>query len=126
MKMFLTRLGENSRMAVTGDLSQIDLPSGTRSGLHDAVETLQGVTGVDFVRFTDADVVRHPLVTRIVRAYDARDRREKAVPVAGQKADRSEEHTSELQSLMRISYAVFRLKKKNQIKKLLHARYNER
>ncbi|WP_119461715.1 PhoH family protein [Rhodospirillaceae bacterium SYSU D60014] len=87
MKMFLTRLGENSRMAVTGDLSQIDLPSGTRSGLHDAVETLQGVTGVDFVRFTDADVVRHPLVTRIVRAYDARDRGEKAAPAARQRAD---------------------------------------
>jgi len=75
MKMFLTRLGENSRMAVTGDLSQIDLPRGTRSGLQDAVETLAGVSGVDFVRFTDADVVRHPLVTRIVRAYNSREHR---------------------------------------------------
>jgi phosphate starvation-inducible PhoH-like protein len=74
MKMFLTRLGENSRMAVTGDLSQIDLPHGTRSGLLDAVETLKDVPGISMVRFTEADVVRHGLVTEIVRAYDVRDR----------------------------------------------------
>ncbi|MDX2102124.1 MAG: PhoH family protein [Alphaproteobacteria bacterium] len=75
MKMFLTRLGENSRMAITGDLSQIDLPMGAKSGLRDAADTLAGVDGVAFVRFTDADVVRHPLVTRIVRAYNALDAR---------------------------------------------------
>ena len=74
MKMFLTRMGENSRMVVTGDLSQIDLPPGQRSGLQDAVDVLRDVGGVAFVRFTDADVVRHTLVTQIVRAYDARDR----------------------------------------------------
>ena len=73
MKMFLTRLGENGRMAVTGDTSQIDLPSGTRSGLKDAIEILQGVPGVSFVQFGDADVVRHPLVGHIVRAYDKHD-----------------------------------------------------
>jgi phosphate starvation-inducible PhoH-like protein len=73
MKMFLTRLGEKSRMAVTGDLSQVDLPVGQRSGLTDAIETLSGVEGIGLIRFTDADVVRHPLVSRIVRAYDARD-----------------------------------------------------
>ena len=73
MKMFLTRLGENARMAVTGDLSQIDLPAGMRSGLTDAVEVLDGVEGVAFARFSAADVVRHPLVARIVRAYDAHD-----------------------------------------------------
>jgi phosphate starvation-inducible PhoH-like protein len=77
MKMFLTRLGEGSRMAVTGDLSQIDLPQGTRSGLLDAVETLDGVPGISLVRFTEVDVVRHGLVTEIVRAYDARDRNRK-------------------------------------------------
>lgn len=70
MKMFLTRLGENSRMVVTGDLSQVDLPRGIRSGLRDALEVLDKTKGVAFVRFTDQDVVRHPLVTRIVRAYD--------------------------------------------------------
>ena len=75
MKMFLTRLGENARMAVTGDLSQVDLPSGAQSGLRDALDTLEGVEGVAVVEFTDADVVRHPLVSRIVRAYDQRDRR---------------------------------------------------
>jgi phosphate starvation-inducible PhoH-like protein len=74
MKMFLTRLGEDARMAVTGDLSQIDLPRGTRSGLADALETLNGVEGISTVRFTEADVVRHPLVARIVKAYDARER----------------------------------------------------
>jgi phosphate starvation-inducible PhoH-like protein len=78
MKMFLTRLGEGSRMAVTGDLSQVDLPAGQRSGLTDAVETLDGVEGVSIVRFTEADVVRHPLVGRVVRAYEARDRERRA------------------------------------------------
>ena len=70
MKMFLTRLGENSRMAVTGDLSQVDLPRNERSGLQEAVAILKNVPGIGFTQFTDSDVVRHPLVTRIVRAYD--------------------------------------------------------
>ncbi len=69
MKMALTRLGEGSRMVVNGDPGQIDLPGGTRSGLIDAIEILEGVEGVDIVRFTDEDVVRLPLVARIVRAY---------------------------------------------------------
>ncbi len=78
MKMFLTRLGEHSRMVVTGDLSQIDLPSGTTSGLKDCLEVLDEVEGLGVVRFTERDVVRHSLVTSIVRAYDARDRARKA------------------------------------------------
>jgi phosphate starvation-inducible PhoH-like protein len=78
MKMFLTRLGEGSRMAVTGDMSQIDLPPGTRSGLGDALEVLQGVPGVSTINFTHTDVVRHSLVMRIVRAYESRDARKKA------------------------------------------------
>ncbi len=73
MKMFLTRMGENSRMAVTGDMTQIDLPRGQASGLRDAVDTLAGLRGISFVQFTHSDVVRHPLVTRIVQAYQARD-----------------------------------------------------
>jgi len=73
MKMFLTRLGENSRMAITGDPSQVDLPLGQRSGLRDALDILTGVEGLAVVRFGEADVVRHPLVTRIVRAYEARE-----------------------------------------------------
>jgi phosphate starvation-inducible PhoH-like protein len=71
MKMFLTRLGENSRMIVTGDPSQIDLPHGQISGLIEATRLLQRVTGITEIRFTAADVVRHPLVARIVEAYDA-------------------------------------------------------
>ena len=74
MKMFLTRLGENSRMVVTGDPSQVDLPKGQPSGLRDAVELLSGMDPVALVRFTNTDVMRHSLVTRIVRAYEARDR----------------------------------------------------
>jgi phosphate starvation-inducible PhoH-like protein len=74
MKMLLTRMGENSRMVVTGDLSQVDLPRGMRSGLAEAVQVVEEMEDVASVRFTDADVLRHPLVTSIVRAYDARDR----------------------------------------------------
>jgi phosphate starvation-inducible PhoH-like protein len=74
MKMFLTRLGEGSRMVVTGDPTQVDLPPAARSGLADALEALRGVEDVGVVRFTEKDVVRHPLVARIVGAYEARDR----------------------------------------------------
>ena len=74
MRMFLTRLGEGSRMVVTGDPSQVDLPRGERSGLADAVETLGHVEGIRFIRLSSKDVVRHDLVTRIVEAYDAKDR----------------------------------------------------
>jgi len=73
MKMFLTRLGENSRMAVTGDLSQVDLAVGQLSGLRDAVDVLAGMDNVAMVQFTNADVMRHSLVTRIVGAYEARE-----------------------------------------------------
>jgi len=78
MKMFLTRLGENSSMVITGDLSQVDLPGGVRSGLRDAMETLSGVEGVAFVTFSAADVVRHPLVGKIVRAYGKAEGRKKS------------------------------------------------
>ena len=70
MKMFLTRLGENSKMVVTGDPSQIDLPPGQRSGLDEAVGLLAGVPEIDIVRFANADIVRRDLVARIVEAYD--------------------------------------------------------
>ncbi|MBK8159557.1 MAG: PhoH family protein [Rhodospirillaceae bacterium] len=75
MKMFLTRLGQGSRMAVTGDLSQIDLPSGQKSGLKDALEAIEGVQGIGTAHFADVDVVRHPLVAKIVTAYDTRDKK---------------------------------------------------
>jgi phosphate starvation-inducible protein PhoH and related proteins len=70
MKMFLTRLGEGSKMAVTGDPSQIDLPHGQKSGLEEAVGLLQGINGIAAVRFTSGDVVRRDLVARIVDAYE--------------------------------------------------------
>ena len=71
MKMFLTRIGFGSRAVVTGDVSQIDLPRGTTSGLVDAAQVLREVRGIAMTHFTAADVVRHPLVARIVEAYDA-------------------------------------------------------
>lgn len=70
MKMFLTRIGFGATVVVTGDITQIDLPRGTRSGLIHAMNVLAGVNGISFTRFTAADVVRHPLVQRIVEAYD--------------------------------------------------------
>ena len=72
MKMFLTRLGENSRMIVTGDPSQVDLPPGQTSGLAEAMRLLDGVEGIGHVSFTAEDVIRHELVARIVAAYDKR------------------------------------------------------
>ena len=71
MKMFLTRLGEGSRMVITGDRSQVDLPRGVMSGLHDAERLLKGIDKISFNYFTSKDVVRHPLVAKIIEAYDA-------------------------------------------------------
>lgn len=73
MKMLLTRLGENSRLVVTGDPTQVDLPRGERSGLKDAVAILRGVEGVSFVYFSDVDVVRHRLVSKVLQAYESRE-----------------------------------------------------
>ena len=83
MKMFLTRLGFSSKAVVTGDVTQIDLPPGKTSGLVEALRVLEGVEGIGFMRFTEADVVRHRLVSEILRAYDrdtARREAEGAVP----------------------------------------------
>jgi len=71
MKMFLTRLGEGSRMVITGDRSQVDLPRGVASGLRDAESLLKGIEDISFNYFTAKDVVRHPLVAKIIEAYDA-------------------------------------------------------
>jgi phosphate starvation-inducible PhoH-like protein len=71
MKMFLTRIGFGSRAVVTGDVTQIDLPSGQQSGLNNAARVLESVDGISFTFFSRKDVVRHPLVQRIVAAYEA-------------------------------------------------------
>ncbi len=78
MRMFLTRLGYNSRAVVTGDVTQVDLPEGRASGLAEARSLLASVEGIAFCEFTDVDVVRHPLVQKIIVAYEQRDAREKA------------------------------------------------
>ena len=69
MKMFLTRLGENSRMIVNGDLSQVDLPSGIKSGLRESINILKDIDDIGFIEFKDKDVVRNPLVSKIVAKY---------------------------------------------------------
>jgi phosphate starvation-inducible PhoH-like protein len=71
MKMFLTRLGYGSKAVITGDVTQVDLPSGRPSGLLEVQKVLRGVEGIEFVHFSEVDVVRHPLVQEVVRAYDA-------------------------------------------------------
>jgi phosphate starvation-inducible PhoH-like protein len=80
MKMFLTRLGFGSRAVITGDITQIDLPAGRASGLVQSVEVLDKVEGIRFVRFSDRDVVRHPIVQAIVKAYDAAEGRSAQAP----------------------------------------------
>lgn len=77
MKMFLTRLGNNSKMIVTGDLTQVDLPRGQRSGLRDATDRLVEVEGISFIGMTQTDIVRHPLVQRIVDTYDRSEQAER-------------------------------------------------
>lgn len=77
MKMFLTRMGEGSRMVVTGDLSQTDLPKDVKSGLGDAIRKLENIEGIGSVRFADVDVVRHTLAAKIIQAYDEWDRKKK-------------------------------------------------
>ncbi len=74
MKMFLTRLGENSRMIVNGDLSQVDLPSGTKSGLRESMNILKDIEDIGFIEFEETDVVRNPLVSKIVGKYEEFER----------------------------------------------------
>ena len=82
MKMFVTRLGNNSKAVITGDLTQIDLPNPKRSGLFEALHVLDGVEGIRFCHFEDVDVVRHHLVQRIVRAYDSYGRAQQELPLS--------------------------------------------
>jgi phosphate starvation-inducible PhoH-like protein len=76
MKMFLTRIGFNSKAVVTGDITQVDLPPGRRSGLREATRILAGISGICFIHFTERDVVRHPLVQKIIGAYERDEKRE--------------------------------------------------
>jgi phosphate starvation-inducible PhoH-like protein len=102
MKMFLTRLGYSSKAVVTGDVTQTDLPKGAKSGLREAWDLLQGIEGIAFQRFSDVDVVRHPLVQKIVVAYDrldaeraAKKARERALSALDRAGESSEETPSE-------------------------------
>ena len=82
MKMFLTRMGNNSKSVITGDITQIDLPNPRKSGLVDAINVLEGVEGIQFCHFEESDVVRHLLVQRIVRAYGAAEPQQQELPLA--------------------------------------------
>jgi phosphate starvation-inducible PhoH-like protein len=82
MKMFLTRMGNNSKAVITGDITQIDLPNPRKSGLLDAINILDGVEGIQFCNFVDSDVVRHALVQRIVRAYESAKSGQQELPLA--------------------------------------------
>ncbi|MEE1151664.1 MAG: PhoH family protein, partial [Prevotella sp.] len=79
IKMFLTRMGWNTKMIITGDLTQIDLPHNTRSGLAEAMDILDGVEGISVIRMNSKDIVRHKLVTRIVNAFDKAAKKEKQI-----------------------------------------------
>jgi phosphate starvation-inducible protein PhoH and related proteins len=83
MKMFLTRLGNNSKAVITGDITQIDLPNPRKSGLLDAINILGGVEGIQFCHFEEVDVVRHALVQRIVRAYESTKPQQQELPLGG-------------------------------------------
>lgn len=87
MKMFLTRMGQGSRMVVTGDLSQTDLPKDVKSGLGDATRKLEGIEGIGSVRFSDSDVVRHPLAAKIVQAYEEWDKKKRKLDSGREKND---------------------------------------
>jgi phosphate starvation-inducible PhoH-like protein len=89
MKMFLTRIGFDSKAVVTGDVTQIDLPSAKASGLVEAEEIVEGIPGIEIVHFDDTDVVRHPLVQRIIVAYERREAGKRA-NAAGRVAERPE------------------------------------
>jgi len=82
MKMFLTRLGSDSKAVITGDVTQIDLPNPKKSGLVEAIEILDGVDGIRFCHFEEGDVVRHPLVQRVIRAYDGFGRAQRELPLS--------------------------------------------
>jgi phosphate starvation-inducible PhoH-like protein len=86
MKMFLTRIGFGATAVITGDLTQVDLPKHQKSGLRDALDVLKGVEGMSFTEFDAGDVVRHPLVARIVQAYDRRDAARATPPPSGDTA----------------------------------------
>ena len=88
MKMFLTRLGFGSKMVVTGDVTQVDLPTGTTSGLRQVRQILDGVEDIHFTELTSADVVRHRLVTAIVDAYDRSDARQRRESMRDSRSER--------------------------------------
>ncbi|HZN94829.1 MAG TPA: PhoH family protein, partial [Myxococcales bacterium] len=99
MKMFLTRLGFNSKAVVTGDVTQVDLPAGKASGLQHARDILRGIPGIELSLFTEVDVVRHPLVQEVIKAYDRAESEAKADPKAEPKDARpvgAQESTSEV------------------------------
>lgn len=93
IKMFLTRMGQNTKMIITGDMTQVDLPRNVKSGLKEAKEVLDGVKGISFIEMNEQDIVRHKLVTRIVNAYSRYDKEKKRIALQ-EEANRKEEEAS--------------------------------
>jgi len=89
MKMFLTRMGEGSKIVVSGDITQVDLPPGVTSGLRDAVQRLSGIPGISFIRMNENDIVRHPLVKKIVAAYDGPNSMPNSMPNSSLASDKT-------------------------------------
>ena len=110
MKMFVTRLGFNSKAVITGDMTQIDLPNARRSGLLEAIDVLKNVNGLAFVHFDESDVVRHHLVQRIVRAYDEHKTRVAEQMLLLGEAKTAEPNVSEKRPILRNRRRVRRLK----------------
>ncbi len=98
MKMFLTRIGFNSKAVITGDITQVDLPRGARSGLRHAIEVLNGVEAISFNFFQSHDVVRHPVVARIVEAYERNDEAERLKRAEKQRIKESQANQQEANS----------------------------
>ena len=101
MKMFLTRIGFNSRAVITGDITQTDLPKHVKSGLRHAIEVLSQVEEISFNFFVSQDVVRHPVVARIVEAYDAYDRKEQALKAEKERRDYQQAHPQTQQEVLK-------------------------
>ena len=95
IKMFLTRMGMNTKMIITGDMTQIDLPSSQTSGLVQAMKILKGVKGISFIELNKKDIVRHKLVTRIVEAYEKFEEKVKSEKAEKAKADKEEKDKAE-------------------------------
>jgi phosphate starvation-inducible protein PhoH and related proteins len=105
MKMFLTRMGQTAQFVITGDMSQVDLPNRQRSGLSYALDIIKDVEGIEIVRLSGSDVIRHPLVKRIIDAFDKAEELEKATKFAKENEQNDKNDTNESNSGFKNRYS---------------------